>query len=271
MIGTAPWLLFGLVAGALAGVAGFLAQQRFRAKAAGRVADAVLADARREAETVRKVAEIEAKEEALRRHAAIDAEAEAGRREVREQEKRLAKRDDLLDQKLEHIHRKEREFESVQRFLAEQQEDLNKRNAEVKALLAEQRDVLHRQAGLPPEEARALLMRRVEDDLRHELGGLILRHEQTLRETSQQKAREILATAIQRFAASHTAETTVSTVDIPSDDMKGRIIGREGRNIRAFEKATGVDVIVDDTPGIVIVSAFDNVRRERPPSSPWRS
>src|SRR5207245_3232633 len=105
-------------------------------------------------------------------------------------------------------------------------------------------------------------LRRVEEDLRHELGGLILKHEQTLRETSQQKAREVLATAIQRYAAAHTAETTVSTVDIPTDDMKGRIIGREGRNIRAFEKATGVDVIVDDTPGVVIVSAFDNIRRE---------
>ena len=98
--------------------------------------------------------------------------------------------------------------------------------------------------------------------MRHEVGGVILKYEQNLRETSQQKAREILATAIQRYAASHTAETTVSTVDIPTDDMKGRIIGREGRNIRAFEKATGVDVIVDDTPGIVIVTGFDNIRRE---------
>src|SRR5207237_3831644 len=96
----------------------------------------------------------------------------------------------------------------------------------------------------------------------HEAGRLTFRNEQTRPQTCQQKAPEILATAIQRYAASHTADTTVSTVDIPSDDMKGRIIGREGRNIRAFEKATGVDVIVDDTPGVVIVSAFDNVRRE---------
>ena len=121
---------------------------------------------------------------------------------------------------------------------------------------------MHRQAQLGPEEARAALFRRLDDDLRHEAGGLILKHDQALRETCQQKAREILATAIQRYAASHTAETTVSTVDIPTDDMKGRIIGREGRNIRAFEKATGVDVIVDDTPGIVIVTGFDNIRRE---------
>jgi ribonuclease Y len=107
-----------------------------------------------------------------------------------------------------------------------------------------------------------LLFARLEDELSHEVGGLVLKHAQMLKETQQQKAREILATAIQRYASGHTAETTVSTVDIPSDDMKGRIIGREGRNIRAFEKATGVDVIVDDTPGIVIVSGFDNIRRE---------
>jgi ribonuclease Y len=106
------------------------------------------------------------------------------------------------------------------------------------------------------------LLQRVEDDLNREIGGLILKHEQALQETCQRKAREILCSAIQRFAAPHTAETTVSTVDIPTDDMKGRIIGREGRNIRAFEKATGVDVIVDDTPGVVIVTGFDSVRRE---------
>ena len=102
----------------------------------------------------------------------------------------------------------------------------------------------------------------MEHELSHELGTLVMRHEQAVKETCAVKGREILATCIQRYAASHTAETTTSTVDIPSDDMKGRIIGREGRNIRAFEKASGVDVIVDDTPGIVIVSAFDNIRRE---------
>ena len=113
-----------------------------------------------------------------------------------------------------------------------------------------------------PTEARELLLKRVEDELGHEIGGLVLKHQAHIQETCQQKTREILTTTIQRYAASHTAETTVSTVDIPNDEMKGRIIGREGRNIRAFEKATGVDVIVDDTPGVVIVTGFDSVRRE---------
>ena len=167
-----------------------------------------------------------------------------------------------LDAKLEIINKKDLEFEVVQRHLITQQEELTRKQSEVRDLLDQQREQLHRIANLSADDARDLLLRRVESELSHEMGGLILKHETMLRETTSQKAREVLATAIQRYAAAHTAETTVSTVDIPTDDMKGRIIGREGRNIRAFEKATGVDVIVDDTPGIVIVSAFDNIRRE---------
>ena len=262
MIGTPFWVALGTLVGVLTGAAGLTVYTRVRAGAARGISGEILAEARREAETVRKEADLRVKEESLRRREALEAEVEEARRGVRDQEKRLEKRADLLDQKLELINKKEREFESVQRYLAEQQDDLNRRQGEVKQVLADQREQLHRQAQLGPEESRTLLLRKVEDDLRHEVGGLILKHEQLYRETSQQKAREILATAIQRYAAGHTAETTVSTVDIPTDDMKGRIIGREGRNIRAFEKATGVDVIVDDTPGIVIVTGFDNVRRE---------
>ena len=262
MSGTAFGLIFGLVIGVLTGMGGLYSYARVKAGTARLLGEGILADARRLAETTLKEADLRAKEEAFRRREAIDVEVEAARREVRELERRVEKRSDSLDQKLEYINKKEREFDTVQRFLAEQQEDLNRKNSEVKQILADQREALHRQAQLGPEEARALLFRRLEEDLRHEVGGLILKHDQLLRETSQTKAREILATAIQRFAAAHTAETTVSTVDIPSDEMKGRIIGREGRNIRAFEKATGVDVIVDDTPGIVIVTGFDNIRRE---------
>src|SRR5271165_6947035 len=160
------------------------------------------------------------------------------------------------------INRKDREFESIQHYLSEQQEELQKRQLELKQTHAEQRELLHKIGRLAPEEARSMLLTRVQEELRGEVGVLIMRHEASIRETCQQRAREILTTTIQRYAASHTAETTVSTVDIPSDEMKGRIIGREGRNIRAFEKATGVDVIIDDTPGVVIVSGFDTVRRE---------
>src|SRR6266436_9017343 len=125
-----------------------------------------------------------------------------------------------------------------------------------------QRQTLHTISGLSPGEASKRLLDSLEQELTQEMGSIIARHEKRIAEVVEQKSRDMLLTAIQRYAAAHTAESTTSTVDIPSDEMKGRIIGREGRNIRAFEKATGVDVIIDDTPGIVIVTGFDNVRRE---------
>src|SRR5262249_28307267 len=158
--------------------------------------------------------------------------------------------------------KKERTLEHTQRKLSERREQLSVREQEVEVLIGQQKDKLHELTNLSREQAEQMLLKRLEEELSEEVAGRIQKHEETLRHESEQKAREIVITAIQRVAAGHTADTTVSTVDIPSDDMKGRIIGREGRNIRTFEKCTGVDVIVDDTPGVVIVSAFDNVRRE---------
>ena len=262
MVGETIAGFIGIFIGLLCGLGGLLTLQKIRLRTASDQAEAILQEAARDAEALRKEATLQAKEEALRRRETLEAEAEDARKGFREHEKRLEKRADLLDQKLELINRKEHEFEGIQRHLVEQREELARRDREVRQLIDDQRQALHRVAQLGPEEARELLLGRLTDELSHEVGGLILKHDQMLKETAATKAREILATAIQRYAAGHTAETTVSTVDIPTDDMKGRIIGREGRNIRAFEKATGVDVIVDDTPGIVIVSAFDNVRRE---------
>ena len=168
----------------------------------------------------------------------------------------------MLDQKLEVQNRKDIEFVNLGRSLAEQQEEVRQRQAEVTRRLAAQLDTLQRISHLSADDARELLLKRVEDELRGEVGNLVLKYQAKVHDTCQQKSREILTTTIQRYAASHTAEITVSTVDIPNDEMKGRIIGREGRNIRAFEKATGVDVIVDDTPGVVIVTGFDSIRRE---------
>ena len=252
----------GLLVGALGGIAAFLIIARFKAQLARGLAAQILADAYREAETIGRQADLATKEEALRRREEIETEADTIRRDLREQEKRLEKRADLFDQKLDLINGKEREFEALQRQIAEQQEDLRTQNVQVRRVLADQMESLHRISRLSSDEARDLLLKRVEEDLHGEVGGLILKYQAVVREGCQQKAREILTTTIQRYAASHTAEVTVSTVDIPNDEMKGRIIGREGRNIRAFEKATGVDVIVDDTPGVVIVTGFDSIRRE---------
>ncbi len=252
----------GILIGVLSGIVAVFVVARLNARFARGLAAKIIAEAHHEAETIGRRAELVAKEEALRRREEIEAEADSMRRGMREQEKRLEKRADLLDQKLDLINKKEHDFEALQRQIADQQEELRTQNVQMKRVMADQMEVLHRISRLSSEEARDLLLKRIEEELHGEVGGLILKYQAVVREGCQQRAREILTTTIQRYAASHTAEVTVSTVDIPNDEMKGRIIGREGRNIRAFEKATGVDVIVDDTPGVVIVTGFDSVRRE---------
>jgi len=189
-------------------------------------------------------------------------ESEQARNEHRDQERRLEKREDLLEQKHQAQLKKERILQHSEKKLHERRENLEKKLQESEVLVQEQTKRLHDVSGLSREQAEKALLERIEKELSGEVASRIQRHEESLRQVTEERARRVLAVAIQRYAAVHTADTTVSTVDIPSDDMKGRIIGREGRNIRTFEKATGVDVIVDDTPGVVVVSAFDNVRRE---------
>ncbi len=254
--------LIGLILGALGAWGASHVASKRRGVAARGLAVGILADARREAETLRVQAELAAREEALRHRQTLDREVDEARRDVREQERRLEKRGDLLDERLDLLNRKEREIASARRDQEEREAAIAAGRLEVERLEARRLEELQRVGQLPVEEARRLVLDRVEQELRAEAGDRILRHETQIRETCRERAREILAVAIQRFAAGHTAEVTVSTVDIPNDEMKGRIIGREGRNIRAFEKATGVDVIVDDTPGVVIVTGFDSVRRE---------
>ncbi|MBN9519669.1 ribonuclease Y [bacterium] len=217
---------------------------------------------RREADEIVRDAELRARDEAARRRDELLRELDQARAEAREVERRAEKREDAAEQKARELTRKERQLESVQKKLAERKERLEEKSKRLDELTEEQTRKLHELSGLSREAAERTLLDRLDRELADEAAARIRQHEERLRQQAEAKAREILATAVQRFAADHTADTTVSTVDIPSDDMKGRIIGREGRNIRAFEKATGVDVIVDDTPGVVIVSAFDNVRRE---------
>jgi ribonuclease Y len=225
--------------------------------------------ANKEAENIRKEAELKAKEELFRKREEADRETEqkrgevqeeqrrleTARGEVRDEERRLGKREDVL-------LKKERTLEHSQRKLAEKRHEVEKRNEDLTAAIAKQTQLLHQISALSREQAETMLLERLEKEMADNVAIRIQKHEDMLKATCEEKARRIVGSAIQRYAAEHTADTTVSTVDIPSDDMKGRIIGREGRNIRTFEKCTGVDVIVDDTPGIVIVSAFDNIRRE---------
>ncbi|MBW3598057.1 MAG: ribonuclease Y [Planctomycetes bacterium] len=209
-----------------------------------------------------KEAELEIKTKALEQKSETDRELGKLRDELRERERLLDKRHDAVEQQGEDLRKQERMVEQNQRKLAERLEETSRRNEELSKLLDMQRQTLHHISGLDREEATKRLLNRLEEELSQEAGSLILRHEKKLAETCQAKGREMLLVAMQRYAAAHTAEATTSTVGIPNDEMKGRIIGREGRNIRAFEKATGVDVIIDDTPGVVIVSGFDPVRRE---------
>jgi len=218
--------------------------------------------AERDAATRLKEADLEIKEQALQHKAATERELSKLRDELRERERLLDKRQETLEQQNDDLRKQERIVEGTQRRLTEKLEDTNRRAEEVSRLLDMQRQKLHELSGLNRDEAVNRLMKSLEEELAQQIGTVVLRHEKRVQELCEHKSREMMLIAMQRFAAAHTAETTTSTVDIPSDEMKGRIIGREGRNIRAFEKATGVDVIIDDTPGVVIVSGFDPVRRE---------
>jgi len=235
---------------------------RLRRRDAESEAREIVHKAEEEVANRHREAELEIKELALRQQAESEQELRRLRGELHERERLLDKRQDALEEQAEQIRKQEKIVESTQRKLTERIQDANRRKEELSKLLDLQRQTLHELSGLSREEATARLLEVLEDQLQRETGAVILKHEKQIAETCDQKARELLLTSLQRYAASHTAETTTSTVGIPNDEMKGRIIGREGRNIRAFEKATGVDVIIDDTPGVVVVSAFDMIRRE---------
>ena len=233
-----------------------------RKRSARKEASGLLDAAAQEAEKVRQRADVAAKEELLRRREEFERETRETRTELKLLEKRLVKREDALERKAELTGKREKYIENLERELSTRQESIAAKERELTEALDKQKEALYRISGLSPQDARTQLFERLERDFDREAATLLERKIEQAKESADQKAREVLATAIQRCAVEHTNESVVSAIDLPSDEMKGRIIGREGRNIRAFEKATGVDVIVDDTPGVVVLSAFDSVRRE---------
>jgi ribonucrease Y len=235
---------------------------RSRLKSVGMQAEQIAKNAREEAEKIKKEAELKAKDDLYQQREEFKRETEQARGELREQERRLARREDGLEEKTRDLQKRERTLDNLKSKLNERKSEVEKRAQEMEKVIEQQMRKLHELSGLNRAQAEKLLMERLERELSATIAARLQKHEEQLRQASEEQSRRILATAIHRYAAEHTCDTTVSTVDIPSDDMKGRIIGREGRNIRTFEKCTGVDVIVDDTPGVVIVSAFDNIRRE---------
>jgi ribonucrease Y len=231
-------------------------------EAAEAEAGRVLKQAERDAETLRKEAALEARERAHELAADSDRQLRERQLEIVGLEQALADKTRALAERLTSTDRIEQTLRTREKVISEHEQTAAAAVARAERLVAERQRELQRVAGLSADEARDLLLKQLEADARRDCANLVKRLETEARETAAARAQQIIADAIQRSAAEHTIETTVSVVDLPSDDMKGRIIGREGRNIRALETATGVELIVDDTPGAIILSSFDPFRRE---------
>lgn len=239
---------------------------------AKRESEQILSGARNEAQTIKKQIELDTRNEVAKRREDFERETEKSRDELKEAERRLVKREDNLDRKLDVLTTKEKYLDDLDSKIKDREKSVAAKEAQLDSVIAErtellersrqeQKQVLLRLSNLTEDDAKREAIRVMEQDVQHEAEQIIQRAQQKAEEDAKEASLKITLQAIQRYASEHTADSTVSAIAIPSDDMKGRVIGREGRNIRAFEKATGADVIVDDTPGVVVVSCFDPVRR----------
>ncbi len=256
------WIILGLFVG---GILAVVIQQiiiKTRAKAFEEELHARVETARREADTIIKEARLDAAAEMMKKREQLAAESAAREKEFRSQESQISKQQDALERRIDQLDNRERKLNENEKEVARQTQSCQDKNRELNSLIAQQKTHLLKITSLSMEQAREMLLERLEDECDREMSQLIQRKVAQAEEQAENKAKEIINLAIQRYAAEQTCEVSVSMVDIPNDDMKGRIIGREGRNIRAFEKSTGVDVIVDDTPGVIVVSGFNPVRRE---------
>jgi ribonucrease Y len=222
----------------------------------------IVSDAEREAENLRKSAIVSGKEELIKLREQFESEVRGRREEVEREERRITERETVLDRKSDVLEQRDRELGRRASDFGRREKTVIQREEELTALIADERRRLEQMAGMSAQDAKAELIRRIEEEAQADAASRVREIREAARRNAEREAKKIVALAIQRIAAEHTAETTVSAVSLPNDEMKGRIIGREGRNIRAFELATGVDVIIDDTPDTVVVSCFDPIRRE---------
>jgi ribonucrease Y len=222
----------------------------------------LIEEARRDAEVLKKDASISAKDVLYQAKAEAEREHRERTKELNHLDKRLRLKEETLDKKLESFERKEQDLVRKERTVSTREQTITEKETQANQLIKDQMLVLENISGMRSDEAKQELFRRVEEESKFESAKLIKKIEDEARETAEKKANEIIGTAIQRYSSEYVADATISAVNLPGDEMKGRIIGREGRNIRAFEAATGVDIIVDDTPEMVTLSAHDPVRRE---------
>lgn len=251
-------IIVGILALAIGLLVGYILRKNIAEKTIGSAetkARNLVLDAENKAETIKKEMTLEAKEEIHRMRSEAERDVRERRGELQRQEKRLNQKEDYIDKKVENIERKEESITNKEHNLIEKGKELDK-------VIEREMAELEKISGYTVEEAKEILLANTEKDIRHEASIMIKDIEAKAREEADKKAKEIITGAIQRCAADHVAESTVSVVPLPNDEMKGRIIGREGRNIRAIETLTGIDLIIDDTPEAVILSGFDPVRRE---------
>jgi len=254
--------LIAIIAGAVIGIVVRKKMLENKLDSAEDYSRKLILEASKQAETIRKEAQLQAKDKLYQMKLDFEDETKSRKKELQNQERRLFQKEETLDKRIEQLEQREGLIVKEEATLANRDNALKKKEGEFDKLIEEERQKLERIAGISVNEAKEMLVSSMESEARHEASKLIKKIEAETREISNRKAQEILALAIKRYAGDYVAQESVSVVNLPNDEMKGRIIGREGRNIRALEAATGIDLIIDDTPEAVVLSGFNPIRRE---------
>ena len=251
-------LIAGIVLGY--GLSRMLIKKRLQSSES--LAERIVAEAKKDAETIKKESVLQAKETLLKTKADFEKDTRDRKIELDNREKRIRSKEESLDKRIDSLSQKEANIENRDKSLLQKEAQLHEKYAKLDRIMEEQRQKMEKIAGMTSEEAKNCLIQSMEEDAKREAAIVLRKIEEETRRTADNKSREIIAYAVQRYSGDFVAENTVSVVTLPNDEMKGRIIGREGRNIRAIEAATGIDLIVDDTPEAVVLSSFDPIRRE---------